>query len=417
MTNRPSISGKILTDLKPNKTSKASWRSARSVADACRAIDFGVILKWRDMRTLRRELKSSEQEEVLRHLARRVVERSSNRLQMEILIETLMIWLAFSAEESLLNAFLEELFAQPDMGDACWTLVETALTAEVVENSHDNDLFEMSVVLICELGLGIQAYNKQFPGDLPRASALIDHVATYLLSVSNTNSACIRLSLLHYFGISEHGTTSRAFTSRVMARFGHTVLDHLFQLLFRKKSEAVALQYLFENLPYVLGGDQYCQKIIFETFKFYLLKRPDRFSLFVVAFSEELRGTIGDPSYRDACHAMARHLSGLLKVVSDVNHHQLGKYFIKALLKFEREPYCRKLINALEVEEQLRPTFRSLLRAQRGKTEEAEDKLVADDETAIRSAKRGRRPTFSRADFGIMHQVNYLSTVDVPKAS
>src|SRR5690606_26461565 len=111
--------------------------------------------------------------------------------------------------------------------------------------------------------------------DFPKAQALLDHIATYLLSVSNTNSSCIRLSLLHYFGVTEHGSSNKLYFNRVMSRFGHTVLDHLFALLFRKKSEAVALQYLVENLPYVLGADRHSQRIVHETFKHYMLKEPE----------------------------------------------------------------------------------------------------------------------------------------------
>src|SRR5690606_18318848 len=108
-------------------------------------------------------------------------------------------------------------------------------------------------------------------------AALLDHIATFLLSVSNANSSCIRLSLLHYFGVCERHSEQKVCFNRIMGRFGHTVLDHLFNLLFRKRSEAVALQYLVENLPHVLEADRHAQKIVHETFKFYMLKQPERF--------------------------------------------------------------------------------------------------------------------------------------------
>src|SRR5690606_9680768 len=162
---------------------------------------------------------------------------------------------------------------EPNCDEACWPLVEIALSNELAEGTHDQDIFEMAVALVCELGISIQEYDRAYPGEFRRASALLDHIATYLLSVSNANSSCIRLSLLHYFGVTEHGAEQKICFNRIMSRFGHTVLDHLFNLLFRKRSEAVALQYLIENLPYVLEADRHSQKIVHETFKFYMLKQ------------------------------------------------------------------------------------------------------------------------------------------------
>src|SRR3954469_23447486 len=98
----------------------SSWKGTRSFDQAIALIDYGVLLKWRDMRTLRRSFSPADEETVVRHFARRLVERAGVRLQAEILVESLMIWLANAASEKLLNAFLEELFAQPSCEEAAW---------------------------------------------------------------------------------------------------------------------------------------------------------------------------------------------------------------------------------------------------------------------------------------------------------
>lgn len=392
----------------------SSWKGTKSVDQSKQLIDYGVMLKWRDMRTLRRSFSEAEEQEIIRHFARRLVERRGQRLQAEILVESAMIWLANAASERLLHAFLEELFAQPGCDEASWALVEIALTSEVSENSHDGDIFEMAVALICELGISIQEYEKAYPGEFDRAQALLDHIATYLLSVSNANSACIRLSLLHYFGVTEHASQPKHSFNRIMSRFGHTVLDHLFNLLFRKRSEAVALQFLLENLPYVLEADRHSQKIVHETFKYYMLKQPERFSMFIQAFADELLHKKSQ-GYEESRKTFVQHLGAMLKVASDVNHKQLGREFITAMLKFSGDPFSRELLDAVGGDVEIRRPFLDLLEQLRA------GKEGADTEAAVaqfRSSKRGRKPSFARAEgLGTMHQVHYLGGIEVQKAS
>ncbi len=409
--------------------SPTSWKGTRSVDQAVALVDLGVLLKWRDMRTLRRTFTPEDEEKIVRHFASRLGERCQNRLQAEILVESVMIWLANAASEKLLYAFLEELFSQPSCENACWTLVEIALTSEIAENSHDGDIFEMAVALICELGISIQEYLHAYPGEFPRGIALLDHIATYLLSVSNTNSSCIRLSLLHYFGVTEHGgPASRLCFNRIMSRFGHTVLDHLFNLLFRKRSEGVALQFLLENLPYVLEADRHSQKIVHETFKYYMLKQPERFSLFVQAFADQLNVIEGD--FVEARKTFMQHLAALLKVASDVNHKQLGREFLTAMLKFDAEPFCREIMDTIMAEPDIRKPFRELLDQLRTAAHPNEKREtprepgqprpreLIDAVAQFRSSKRGRKPSFSRVEgLGTMHQVTYLGGILVQKAS
>ena len=400
----------------PSPKPSGQWKDVATHGDAVALIDAGVMLRWRDLRTLRRTLKGAAEEQVMRHFAKRLAERSGQRLAAEILVESLVVYLAHAEEESLLNAFLEELFAQPGLGEAAWCLVEIALTADMVD-SHRHDTFEMAVVLVCELGLSIQSYERTYPGDIRNVQALLGHIATYLLSVSNANSACTRLSLVHYFGQTEHGRSQRTFTNRIMSRFGHTVLDHLFALLFRKRSEAVALQYLLENLPFMLGADRFTQKIIFETLKSYMLKEPERFALFVAAFSDELQRNSTDAASADARRNFLHHLAALLMVASDLNHRWLAAEFLGAMRKFSGSPAFREALQILQQEPELRPRFRAMA-AELGQGLEAGPELKASAADSPRGGKRGRRPSFARSQgVGVMAQVSYLGGLEMPKAS
>jgi hypothetical protein len=390
---------------------KVMWKGTETIDEAVALVDQGILLRWSEMRTLKRNFQQEEQIRLVRHFAIRLAERARVRLQAEILVESVLIWLANTSEEFLLNAFLEELFAQGGFEDACMALVEISLTNEVAENNHDEDIFAMAVALICELGINLREYDRRFPNELRNSQAILDHIATYLLSVSNSNNTCIRLSLLHYFGVVEKGTSDMFYFNRIMSRFGHTVLDHLFTLLFKKRSEAVALVYLLENLPFVLSADRHSQKIVHETFKYYMLKQPERFSLFVQAFSDHLTRE----DLQSARQMFMQHLGALLKVVSDLNHKLLGREFLVALTKFEQDPFCDELVRSIMNNQEIRRPFRELLQ-QLHKSDNRQN--VVDSVAQFRSSKRGRKPSFAKADnVGTMHQVTYLGSIDIPKAS
>jgi len=399
-----------------NKKMPRNWRGVTTVEQAKEHIDYGVLLSWREIRNLRKLFDESAEDQVIRHFARRMVERATNRLQAEMIVESVLIWLTSSATEKLLHTFLEEFFAQPGCDDACWLLVELALTAEPAESSKDAAMFEMAVAMICELGLSVQEYNRAYPGEFKRADQFLEYTATYLLSVSNANSICIRLSLLHYFGLYEHGRTHRTYMNRIMTRFGHTVLEHLFTVLFNKRSEAVALQFLLENLPYVLEADAASQKIVHETFKTYLLKHPDRFSLFAQTFAEAL-AAIDDPSFNQSVRVFIQHMGAMLRVVSNVNHKNLARELLGAVVKFHKWPIFAEVIESVRSDEEIRRQFIVFL--ERALIEIGDVKQSDSDKVVtIRMSRRGRRPAFSKGEvIGTMNQVAYLGGIEIQRAS
>jgi len=402
-----------VVDIKGNQ----GWKGVTTAAAACQLVDTGILLRWRDLRNLRRELKEGDEELIIRHMARALVERHTVRIHAEIIVESLLIWLAHSNLENLLNAFLEEFFAQDLSDEACWPLVEIALASEIAETSHVAKIFEMAVALICELGLSLKEYTEAYPGEFKRADQLLDYIGTYLLSVSNVNSICVRLSLLHYFGVFEHGASNKKFVNRVMSRFGHTVLDHLFTLLFHKKSEGIALQFLLGNLPYVMEADHLAQKILHETFKAHMLKHPERFCLFMQAISSEL-AVQDDPSFDLARRTLVQHLGAILKVVSTVGHQQLARELFVCFLKFDQEPFFAEALKALQADADIRTQFMDILTHLMSAEPDKAGRFQPGAVQPFRAAKRGRRPAFSRANtLGTMHQVAFLGGVDIQRAS
>jgi hypothetical protein len=389
---------------------KSDWRSVAALDDALKLVDIGVVLKWRDVRALRKTLSSEDQLALLRHFVNRLCERADDRLSAEITVESILIWMANGESEQLVNEFINELLQNPLCEEASRALVEIALTSEVVENTHDEDIFSMAVALICELGLSLQAHERSFPGDIEDVRGILDHITTYLLSVSNSSNTCIRLSLLHYFGEQINPEGLNESFNRIVGRFGHTVLDHLFTLLFNKKSEAIALQFLLENLPAMLITNSHGQYIVHETLKYYMLKHPERFGLFVQVFSDHITR---NEKFAGAILANTlRHIGVLMRVASSVNHKPLALELSTAVMKFDATERNRMLDEIL-VEMDLRKPIRNLLvHLREGKNPDK----IPDSISQFRTNKRGRRPSFSRADMASLSQISYLGSPELLKA-
>lgn len=382
--------------------SSTSWKNARGMKDSKLLIDRGIMMSWRDIKPLKKKLKGQEEESLARHFAVRLAERTESRLAEEILIESLLIFLANDYNSKAMDAFIEELFLHPNHHAGTTLLVELAITSAYVNVEHSQDIYAMAVALICEIGLSVQEIERQAPGTLENPRRILDHIATYLLSVSNSSNNCIRLSLLHYFGATETGAAFKPGFNRIMSRFGHTVLEHLFALLFHKKTEAVALQYLLENIPFILEADNHSQKILHETWKHYMLKHPERFSLFIHALGDLLQK---QEHMQQARMIFLQHLGMLLRVASDVNHRDLGREIAQSLSIHRHDPYYAELVALLSQDHTLRPTFKDLV----AKVEHPDGRHRGEELNGFRSTKRGRKPSFARAgELKTLHQVIFL---------
>ena len=397
-----------------NGTSHAHWKDVESVEQAKQLIDYGVLLNWREMRRLKKILSQDDELFVVRHFAVRLAERAESRLPEEILIESVLVWLSNSTEEKFIHAFLTELLQQPNHLEACLTLVELSVTSEISNMEHNEELFAMAVALICEMGLAVQQIIEGYPEALREPRRILDQIATYLLSVSNTSNSCIRLSLLHYFGSTESTVRHKPGFNRIMGRFGHTVLEHLFTLLFSKKTEAVALQYLLENIPYILDADNHSQKILHETWKYYMLKKPERFALFIQTLTNHII-TVDEGPHNNYKRVFLQHLGILMKVASEVNHKDLGRVMMMAIMNFGESPYRDELITMIKQDDSIRPAFRDQLSRL---VEAASASGNGDAGPNFKSSKRGRKPSFARVDdIGTLHQVTFLGNQTIARAS
>jgi len=398
-----------MLSLKSKKS--VNWRNIHDIVDAKRLVDLGHLLSWNEGRTVVKFLGETGSCELVRHMAFRMGERFNDRLAAEILVESLYAVLTASGREVVMIAFLEELFDSDEFEGITRNLVEISLGGEVGEDELSKSVVSAAVALVCEIGLNIQRVEEDDPGRIDKGRSLSDHIAAYLLSVSNTNVQAVRLCLLRYFSQTEYGNITKKNYSRLMNRFGHSLMEALFQQLFVKKSEKIAAQYLLENLPCALeaGGDM--QRMLHETLKQHMLKESERFCLFMHELGSHVLSLGQEGELCPAAKSFARHLIALYKVASDLGHKHLGREVLQELYKFAPYEDCSGWIHSLEVSSEIRKSFRELAVDYRIKIVQAGKggKVISQ----FRVSKRGRKPSIGKGDFGFLEQVMILGDYEV----
>ena len=392
------------------KRTPATWREVKDLNDCKRLIDIGILFGRGDQKVLRNTVDYEGQKEVLRHIAIRFAERMDERLAQEILVESLLWMLRKSYDTDLISTFIAELLLHPCYLEASMRLVELLLTMEVIVERH-GELLVGAVSLICELGLLVREIFQTYPEKLVGAEKILAHVSTYLLSISNVNSFSVRLSLINYFGVTETPDKKSGF-NRIMNRFGFTVMEYLFRSLFVKKTEGVALQFIRDNIPYVLEGDVGCQRILNETLRTYMLKHPERFVLFIRDFASNISNLEG-PRFLVAKETFLRHMGQLLNAASEVNHNKLAVELTRAILMIEPIAFREQLLSTIANEKgAVRKAIREAVLYTIDTNGQGEDLSI------IRAARRGRKPSFTQTDeMNTLQQVAMLSHVQQMKAS
>jgi hypothetical protein len=377
-----------------------SWKNVKTPGDGSRLVDIGVILTRSDAKVIKRDLAPHVQAEIVKHLATRFAERSDERLAAEIIIESLLNLLSKGTDGDLITTFLTELLLHPNYYSATMRFVEMSLTMEVVVEQF-SELFVTAVSINRELGLMVKEIYSTYPDKLEGGDRILAQVSTYLLSVSNANEYSVRLILVNYLGIIETPERKHGF-NRIMDRFGYTILEHLFKMLFNKKTEGVALQYLLDNLPYILEGDNNCQMILHQTMRTYMLKLPERFALFIKTFSVTVRD-LDDPRFDQARQVFLMHMGQLLKVASEISHTALAFEIGGAILKIDRCPYREELLKLIMADDSIKKPIKELI------TKLSQSQSVNEGNLAVHSPRRGRRPCFAKSnELSTIQQVAFL---------
>lgn len=332
---------------------KRTWTKATTTRDASWLIRRGVILQWNDMPCLLNYFSRAEQLGIVRQLAKSFCSHSNNRAVAERTVESLLTWLSYTADDEISKTFITKLFKQKNARQACWVLIEITLNQETIISSDRQELvYATAVAFICELGKQLNDLSGK--RSFVNKELLWDHLATYLLSLSNVNNSAVRLSLLSYFASMSHTEVGSRFFVRIMQRFGYTVLDRLFIALFDKKQEAVALEYLLETMPALLRGDYQTQRTLAKIFKHYMYRLPRRSVIFLRIISEEINDEL-------ARHNLLKHLASLYLVLSEIDQHNLAADYLLNISTFNRDPQFKEIVNSTLNSGKLREHFSAML--------------------------------------------------------
>jgi hypothetical protein len=364
-----------------------SWGSVKNVEEAKFLIDRMVMVRWQDMNRLKRHLPDAEQSVAIRYFAHTLLKKRQDPIAASILIESVLVWMLHHLKEDLVTVFLAEILAHDRYPTMCSTLIPLLTDLTVSDQEHESMIFSLGVLIGCELGVGL--VKKMDPQD-PVHVAALHEISSQLLVVGNRADLGVRLGLLHYFGALYQVSHSQSHLNHLLRRMGRTVLESLFSLLFQKKTESVALQYLLKHLPYVFSADPYVQVMVHDIFRVYLLRNPDRFLLFIKVFVKEFMETMEDQP--ETAKALLQHVGALFALCAEVRNKGLAREFAVLLEEFREVPGFATSIRSLLQEPEVRGPYREMCECLANPIE----KKVSPGSRYFHSHKRGRKPTFSR---------------------
>ncbi|MBP6217552.1 MAG: hypothetical protein KA436_03075 [Oligoflexales bacterium] len=337
-----------------------NWRSIQSIKDAVHLCDEAVLISWAHVTKLKKVLTKDEQTYLLCYLVKKFNEKIKDRLFCEITIESLLVFLSKCINKEVISELVPILFKEQQIVLPIKTILEISLTANLSEKPHSDELRETAVKLICEIGKYAFDLNKthEDKNSKKELAEVLSHIQTYLLSVANQNSPTLRLCLFHYFGYTNiHRESYEAF-DKIMSRFGFTVLDSVFLMLFKKKTELPARAFLLENLVFVLKLEGENQLVFHETLRHYLLKKPEQFLMFLQIFNEKI---IGSPELSsDIKRPYLQHLAALFKVASEVHHQDIGSQILQFILKV-KDPYQKDIFSKILQDQDIMDEFKYML--------------------------------------------------------
>ena len=222
--------------------------------------------------------------------------------------------------------------------------------------------FALAVAMTCELGVFlIQKLHDQSGWTPEKTDDSLQSVTSYLFSLSNLQNSCVRLSLIRYFGVLSAYQVDHSQLSRIMGRFGHSMLYQLLVLLNDKKSSGYAFSYLLENIPFYFMPEGAHQKMVHETFNNYMLKQPEVLTAFLKKLAKNLKKS--DEKYQAACREVfCTHLGALLRTASDINRKSLIWEILSAIEEASDLPTRNRYIKALTDSPTCAGSLKSFLR-------------------------------------------------------
>jgi hypothetical protein len=396
---------------------ESQWKEVKSLDEVRTLIDHCILLRWSHMLSLKRHFDQTAHAEIMGYFVARLASAEKNRLITVVTVESVLIWLASVDSEELEEAFLRRLLESVDL---CQEFLFAAQSMEFIDQEHGEKLYAAAVVIIGKLGVELWQRTHEQEGKLPplkkvKVDALLSSVASHLLSVSNQENIAIRLSLLQYFGFMAHREEERYRKSfnRIVARYGFTLMEHLFMLMGNSKCSNIALHYLIEIGSYILEADRKSQQILHQVLKSFMLKEPERFLVLVEALTAHL-SELG-PQGASSRNLFLQHTAMLVQVIAETNHKSLTNNLLFILATYYEEASYRSLLDQLQEKPSLKAKIKGYLKELTAISGPAQLLRI---EGTLRMKKRGRRPQQGLHPYkNPLSQVSFLGKCELTTAS
>ena len=388
------------------ESTKSHWKDITKLEQVYALIDLGVLIKHKEIVAMRKTFEVKDQELILGYFTERFAERYQDRDAAEIVLESIIRWLALTTDDKLIIVFLKTIFEHPDCVKIIKAFPGLCLSLELAEKKNIEQIYDLSVFIIAQMGIQINYLGSVYPKQFKNHIKIVNHISTYMLSVGNANSFTTRLCLLNYFATIDIRRGLELNFNKIMGRFGSTLLNQLFSCLEHKKLQCFALNYLIKNLPSILLTGDSCQGTLHEVLRFNMLKYPLQFSLFIKIFSADLKGDLLNDIpvqlHEKLIENYLKHLALLFGVISKVDQHNLIREILLALFDFDYHPHFKQIIDQLQYSVILRPYYRNLIKY----LIRAEDKRkYLESSPKFNRHKKGRKPSLRNekcSDFELM---------------
>lgn len=358
----------------------------------------------REAGAIKKNYTVDEQSDVISALVDQVgfATQPNAKISADTAVYNLLLVLLRCSSDVVVSFAIRHLIAANHRDRIITAIVEVALESVGGEDEQDKAALDLCVVaigLVADLGVYLARTDRSKDSE-----RLLYSVTTMLLQASGTEDTRIRLCLLYFFGNCAQEVSDISL-NRIVRRFGFTVLNQLFDWLYDKKLEKVAMIFLLENIPNLIIKDIIIQEVVHDVFRHNLLKEPEKFMLFIQSLSSHLSEKYPPDDAKRT--TFLQHLGVLFKITSDLNHKSLA-YHIMSLISQVEDDYKEVIMDKIIGSENIRKNFRNLVQRIRENPEEVDREF----RFRLGRKKRGRKPSLPASlDLNTHSQIVLLQQV------
>lgn len=204
-----------------------------------------------------------------------------------------VLWMFLSAlaaeqDSESMSAFLKFLTDKTRNSDALREVAISLLELadnEIVNNEANRlPVGPTALVMLTEMGLALAARDGKSKLD-PDVEAVVEYITSSLLARSNITDTSMRLSLIHFLSRRPVNANSSKQLTRIINRFGHTLLEDLTQACFEdKKRSNAAFYFLVQHLNVFFIASPTLAEMSIDVLRHTMLRFPEEFPSFLSSY-------------------------------------------------------------------------------------------------------------------------------------